>query len=219
MNIFSIKNVALGLALSATVMGAQAQKKVTEGTAAYSVSVAGQTADVTSYFKGDTSSVGFQRGPAKINMIGTKDGNYFVVLLDVPVANMKKAAIGTPAELDEAQANDPQYAFTKTDETKKIGDYNCKKFIAKNTKDGATYDLWITNDVVIPSNLVTKLYESLGGTPVQFTYLQGGNAKMAQVFTLKSVTEAKVPANAFKVTPDYDKMSLTDMQNMGKGRQ
>src|ERR1700712_73616 len=218
MNILSMKNVALGLALSATVVGAKAQKKITEGSATYSVSVGGQTADVASYFKGDTSSVAFQRGPAKINMIGTKDGNYVVVLVDVPVANMKKAAIGTPAEIDEAQASEPVYAFSKTDETKKIGDYNCKKYIAKNTKDGANYDLWITNDVSIPANLVTKLYESLGGTPVQFTFLQGGNAKMAQVFTLKSVTETKVPANVFKVTSEYDKMTLTDMQNMGKGR-
>lgn len=217
MNIFSIKNVALGLALSATVMAAKAQKVINEGMATYTITVAGQTVETASYFKGDTSSIGFQRGPAQIKMVGTKDGGYFVVFVDVPVANMKKAAIGTPAEMDEAMAAEPQYAFTKTDETKKIGDYNCKKYVAKDPRDGASYDLWITTDVTIPANIITKYYASLGGTPVMFTYLQNGSAKGAQQVTLKSVSDAKVPANTFKVTADYDKMSLTDMQNMGKG--
>jgi hypothetical protein len=208
--------VALGMALSATVFGAKAQKVYTEGTLNYSISVAGNTVDAPTYFKGDTAAIVTQRGPAKITMVGTKTGDFFAVLVDVPVANMKKAAISTPAELDEAQSLEPQYAFTKTEETKKIGDYNCKKFVAKDTRDSKTYDLWITTDITVPVNILTRLYASLGGTPVQFTYLQGGNTKMAQEVTLKSVTDAKVPANTFKVTADYDKITMTDLQNMGK---
>lgn len=219
MNIISIKTMALGLALTATVYGAKAQKIYTEGMASYSIAVGGQTTDATLYFKGDTSSLGFQRGPAQIKLIGTKDASFFALLLDVPVANMKKAAIATPAEMDEAISTEPQYAFTKTDETKKIGDFNCKKYVAKDTRDGSTYDLWITSDITLPGNIISKYYSSLGGTPVMFTYLQGGSAKGAQVVTLKSVSDAKVPANMFKITADYDKMSLTDMQAMGKGRQ
>ncbi|RKR84980.1 hypothetical protein BDD43_5234 [Mucilaginibacter gracilis] len=219
MNIISIKNVALGLAFSATVFGAKAQNVITEGQASYSIAVGGQTANATTYFKGDTSSLAFQRGPAQIKMVGTKGGEFFAVFLDVPVASMKKVAIGTPAEIDEAQANEPQYAFTKTEETKKIGDFNCKKYVAKDTRDGSTYDLWITTDVTIPANMITKFYSSLGGTPVLFTFLQNGNVKGAQVVTLTAVTATKVPANMFKVTADYEKMTLTDMQNMGKGRQ
>jgi hypothetical protein len=216
MNILSIKNVALGLALTATAFGAKAQKVYTEGSITYSITVGGNTVESQSYFKGDTSSLGFQRGPAQIKMIGTKGGDYFAVLVDVPVAGRKMAAIGTPAEIDEAQANDAQYAFTKTDETKKIGDYNCKKFVAKDTKTGTAYDLWITNDITLPPNMITKYYASLGGTPIQFTYLQGGDPKGAQTVVVKSVSDAKVPAKTFTITPDYTKMSLTDMQNMGK---
>jgi hypothetical protein len=218
MNIFSIKKVAFGLALTAGVFGAKAQKVYTEGSINYNITVKGVSVDATSYFKGDTSSIGFQQGPATIKMVGTKTGDYFVVMVDVPVANMKKAAIATPAEADEAQSMEPQYAFTKTAETKKIGDYNCVKYIAKDAKSGINYDLWITNDIKVPSNILTKFYADLG-TPIQFTYLQGGTDKGAQVVTLKSISDAKVPANTFKVTSDYDKMSLTDLQAMGKGRQ
>jgi len=216
MNIISIKNVALGLALSATVVGAKAQKVYTEGTLNYSITVAGTTVEAPTLFKGDTSAIVTQRGPATVKMVGTKGGDYFAVLVDVPIANKKIAGTATPAELEDAQANDPQYAFTKTEETQKIGDYNCKKVIAKDTRDGKTYDVWITTDITVPANILTKYYSALGGTPVQFTYLQGGSVKGAQLVTLKSVSETKVPANSFKATADYDKMSLTDMQSMGK---
>lgn len=216
MNIISIKKVALGLALSATVIGAKAQKAYTEGTLNYSITVGDNTVDAPTYFKGDTCAIVTQRGPATIKMVGNKGGEYFVVMVDVPVANMKKAAIGTPAELDEAQAAEPQYAFTKTEETKKIGDFTCKKVIAKDPRDSKTYDVWITTDITVPANILTKYYSALGGTPVQFTYLQGGQVKGAQLVTLKSVSDAKVPANMFKVTSDYDKISLTDLQSMGK---
>ena len=219
MNIISIKNIALGLVLTATAITAKAQKVYTQGLIVYNIDVAGNSVDAQTYFKGDTASVGFQRGPAAIKMVGTKGGDYLAVFVDVPVANMKKAAVGTPAELDEAQANEPVYAFTKTDETKKIGDFTCKKYISKDTRDGKTYDLWITNDITVPANMLTRYYASLGGTPVLFTYLQGGTVKGAQTVTLKSISDVKVPANMFKVTSDYDKISLTDLQNMGKGRQ
>jgi hypothetical protein len=215
MNMITIKNVALGLALTATTLGAKAQKVYTEGTIMYNINFAGNSVDAASNFKGDTSSIGFQRGPAQITMIGTAKDDYFVVLVSVPVANMKKAAIATPAEIDEAQGMEPQYAFTKTDETKKIGDYTCTKYQSKDTKSGKVYDLWITKDITVPANILTKYYSSLGGTPILFTYLQGGTDKGAQVVTLKSISDAKLPATAFSVPADYDKMSLTDLQAMG----
>jgi len=219
MNIMSIKKIALGIALSATVFGAKAQKTYTEGTIDYTITIAGNSVDAKTYFRGDTSSLSFQRGPAQINMIGTSTGDYLAVLVTVPVASIKKVAVATPAEVEEAASMDPQYAFTKTDETKKIGDYTCKKYLSKDTKSGKVYDLWITNDISVPANTLTKLYTSLGGTPVMFTYLQHGSDKEAQVVTLKSISDAKVPANAFKVPADYDKISLTDLQAMGRGRQ
>jgi hypothetical protein len=217
MNIITFKKVALGIALTAATFGAKAQKIYTEGTIDYSISVAGNTVAAKSDFKGDTSSISFQQGPATIKMIGTTSMDFFAVLVNVPVASMKKAAVGTPAEIDEAQGAEPQYAFTKTAETKKIGDYNCVKYQSKDTKSNIVYDLWITNDIKVPANILTKYYATLG-TPIVFTYLQGGSDKGAQVVTLKAISDAKLPATAFKVPADYDKISLTDLQNMSRGR-
>jgi hypothetical protein len=216
MNILNVKKIAFGLALTATANSAKAQKVYTEGTINYSIEFGGTTTDTKTFFKGDTSSLSMQRGPAEIKMIGTTTGDYFVVLVSVPVASMKKAAVATPAEMEEAASLDPQYAFTKTTETKKIGDFNCLKYQSKDVKSGKVYDLWITNDIKVPANTLTKLYTSLGGTPIMFTYLQGGTDKGAQVVTLKSIVDSKVPAGSFKVPSDYDKISLTDLQSMGR---
>ncbi|EHQ30149.1 hypothetical protein [Mucilaginibacter paludis] len=217
MNITVIKNAALALALTATVFGAKAQKVYTEGTITYNISVAGNSVDALSAFKGDSSSLSFQQGPAQIKMVSSEKNGFFAVLVDVPVANRKMAAVGTPAEIEEAMSMEPQYAFTKTEETKKIGDYNCIKYQSKDTKSGIVYDLWITKDITVPPNMINKYYTSLG-TPVMFTYLQGGSDKGAQVVTLKSISDAKLPAGAFAVPADYTKISLTDLQNMSRGR-
>lgn len=217
MNMISIKKIVMGLTLSAMVFGAKAQKVYNEGSIDYNIVVNGTSFDSKSYFKGDTSCLSFQRGPATIKMIGSAKGDFFNVLVDVPVANIKKAAIATPPEIDEALATDPQYAFTKTDETKKIGDYNCMKYIAKNAKTGTSYDLWMTTDITVPPNLLTKLYAGITGTPVLFTYLQGGTT--AEVVTLKAINDTKVPADTFQIPTGYDKVSLTDLQKMGGRRQ
>jgi len=218
MNMLTIKKVALGLALTTAVFAAKAQKTYTQGVITYNINAMGQDVEGKSYFNPDTSSFQYSAGPATIKMITTVKNDYFVVLVDVPVAQMKKAAIATPGEIEEAGDSEPSYTFTATTETKKIGDYNATKYIAKDTKSGTSYDLWLTTDFSAPSNILTKSFASLKGVPVQFSYIPAGQ-KVAQIVTLKSISEEKVPAGTFKVTADYDKISLSDLKAMGGRRQ
>jgi len=220
MNMITLKKVALGIALTATVVAAKAQKVYTEGSINYNINANGMDVAAKCYFKTDTSSIEFAQGPANIKMIGTAKNDYFVVLVSVPVASMKKAAVATPGEIEEAGDAEPSYAFTATAETKKIGDYNCKKYTAKDIKSNATYDLWLTTDIKVPANTMTKAFASLSGTPVSFTFLRSmGGKSYPQTVTLTSISDAKVPAGTFSVPADYDKITLTDLQNMGGRKQ
>jgi len=220
MNMFTLKNVALGIALTATAISAKAQKVYTEGSLNYSINANGMDVAAKCYFKPDTSSIEFAQGPATIKMIGTAKNDYFAVLVSVPVASMKKAAIATPGEIEEAGDFEPSYAFTATTETKKIGDYNCIKYTAKDTKSGSSYDLWLTSDIKVPANSMTKAFATLPGTPVLFTYLRTMAGKSyPQTVTLTSISDAKVPAGTFSIPADYDKISLTDLQSMGGRKQ
>jgi hypothetical protein len=214
MNIKSL-SVALGIALSATAMSASAQKVYTEGKAVYGASVMGMQADATVYFKGDSSVTVTQSGPATIKILNNSKTDYFAVLVDVPVANIKKAGIGTPAEVEEMQAEYPEYTFTQTTETKQINGFNCKKVVAKDTKSGTTNDIWVTNDFTAPLGTAAKLFGKAGGYPVQFIVKQNGQ-EVTNI--LKSIDGSKVAAGTFGIPAGYDKITLTELKAMSGGR-
>jgi len=219
MNMLTIKKLAFGLAITAaTTFAASAQKTYTQGVISYNINAMGQDVEGKSYFTPDSSSFQYSAGPATIKMITSAKADYFAILVDVPVASMKKAAVATPGEIEEAADSEPSYTFTPGTETKKIGDYNCTKYTAKDTKSGTSYDLWVTNDISIPANILTRNFAGVKGVPVQFSYIPAG-AKMAQLVTLKAISDEKVPAGTFAIGAGYDKISLSDLKAMGGRRQ
>lgn len=208
--------VAAGVALLATSITAKAQKAYKEGVITYSVTSSRGTADAKTYFKADSNLTVTQTGPATIKVLSVGANDYLAVLVDVPVANIKKAAIATPAELEQFTSSLPDLSFTPTTETKQISGFNCKKVVAKDAKDNSTFDVWITNDISTPTNGLSQLYGKAGGFPVQFTTRQmGENVNVA----FKAISEEKAPANTFSIPAGFDKISLTDLQGLFAGRQ
>lgn len=205
-------NVALGVALAATTLSASAQKNYTSGMVAYTTEMRGQQADVKQYFTPDSTAIMITLGPANVKVLTTAKHDYLAVVLDVPVANMKKAGIATPAELEEGMSQMPTFTFTPGTETKQISGFNCKKVVAKDSKSGKTYDVWITNDITVPETAVPFYYAKIGGFPVQFTAFQQGQE---QPITISSVSDAKAPAGAFAIAKDFEKVGMSDL---GGGR-
>jgi len=204
--------VAAGIALLATSITATAQKVLKEGVATYTIVSPLGTNDTKTFFRGDTSATVTQQGPATIKVISAGAGDYLAVLVDVPVASMKKAAVASPAEMEQYQSMLPEFTFTPGTETKQISGFNCKRITVKDSKSGSTYDAWITTDITLPANNISQLYAKAGGTPVQFqTYIQG----QLITATLKGVSEDKAAPSFFKIPSGYDKISMTDLQAMG----
>lgn len=211
----NLLKAAAGMILLAASVTAKAQKTYTEGVITYTItSTTKGTADSKTYFKGDSSVMTTQAGPAAIKIISKGAGDYLAVLVDVPLANIKKAAVATPAEIEQFQSMLPQLTFTPTTETKQISGFNCKKVTAKDAASNATFDIWVTNDISIPSNGLSQVYSKAGGVPVQFTAKQmGENVSVL----LKTVSDDKVPANAFSIPAGFDKISLTELESMAGG--
>lgn len=203
-----ILSLALGLALSATVLSASAQKTINQGIATYDTEVRGQPAQATQYFNADSSATIVTFGAGTFKLLLTAKHNYVAVVLDIPVAGIKKAGIATPAELEESAAQYPTFTFTPTTETKTISGFNCKKVVAKDSKGGTSYDIWITNDVTVPSTAIPFYYAGIGGYPVQFTYFQQGQGVS---ITIKTLTEGKAPAGTYAIGSDFEKGSLSDL--------
>ena len=121
-------------------------------------------------------------GPATIKILSNAaKHDYLAVLVDVPVASMKKAAVATPDEIDQAKNALPKFTFAPTTETKQISGFNCKKVVATDTKDGKTYDVWVTKDIVVPASTSSDLYAGVGGVPIQYTSFQQGRNKASTI--------------------------------------
>lgn len=213
MNI-KIMSVALGVALSATVLSASAQKTINEGTVTYKTNMRGQDIVVKEYFRPDSVAAAFTAGPATVKVLSDANHKSFVLLLDVPVASIKKAAVANPDEVDQMMGSLPTFTFTPTSETKQISGFNCKKVKAKDNKTGTSYDIWVTTDINTPPTAVPIYYKSIGGFPVQYTAFQQGQS--AEV-TVSGVTEDKAPAGTFGIPADYDKITMDDLKAMQGG--
>ncbi|MFA6083018.1 DUF4412 domain-containing protein [Mucilaginibacter sp.] len=206
--------VALGITLSAAAISASAQKAYTEGVATISMSAMGQSIEAKSYFRTDSSAVAFSSGPANIKILTDNKGTYMAVLVDVAVASIKKAAIASPAEIEEQLAQMPPLTFVPGTETKVINGFNCKKVVATDTKANKSYDIWVTNDVTLPVTNASKYYAKAGGFPIQYMTFQNGQPSEV---TVKSIVEQKVPAGTFNIPGDFEKITMDDLKAMSGG--
>ncbi len=204
-------SVALGLALTATVMSASAQKAYTEGCVNISSTMQGMSINEKEYFRTDSNAMVMTMGPANVKVLTDANHKFLAVILDVEVASMKKAAIATPDELDQAMQGMPTFTFTPTTESKQISGFNCKKVTAKDNKSGTSYDVWITNDVTIPASAIPPYYATVGGVPIQYTAFQQGQSAPV---TVTSITDEKAPKGTFGIPADYDKITLDDLKQM-----
>lgn len=211
MNI-KLLTATLGIALTSLTITAHAQKTINEGVASYSTEVQGQPADVKLYFKSDSTAVVITFGAGTAKVLLTPKHDYMAVVLDIPVAGLKKAGIATPAELEEGTAAYPTFTYTPTTETKQISGFNCKKVVAKDSKSGKSYDVWVTNDVVVPPTAFPFYYGSIGGFPVQFTSFQPAQGSLQEAsITIKSITDGKAPAGTYAIASDFEKVGMSDL--------
>jgi hypothetical protein len=206
--------IALSLAFSAVVFSASAQKTYTQGVAVYTLKTAAGDGESKISFTPDSSVAATQQGPALIKVLTNSKATYFAILVDVPVASIKKAAVLTPDEIDQIMAAAPKLTFTPTTETKVINGFNCKKVDVKDTKSGSSYTAWVTNDIALPLTSLTRAFADAGGTPVQFTSIQQGQAVDV---TLKSVSDEKIAPGTFSIA-GFDKITLDDLKAMSGGR-
>ena len=207
-------NVALGIVLAATTFSASAQKAFTSGTITMSGDMRGQSVEMKDYFTPDSSAVSFTAGPATIKVLRNNQFSYMVVLVDVPVASMKKAGLASPDDIEQAKNEIPKFTYAPATDTKQISGFNCKKVVATNTKDNKSYDVWITNDVTLPAGVADEYYPGIGGVPIQYTSFSQGQQS---TITITAITDTKAPAGTFAVSADYDKMTLDDLKAMSGG--
>jgi hypothetical protein len=214
-------SVAVGVALSATILSASAQKSYTEGMLTLKTSAGGQDIELKTYFRSDSTATTFSAGPANIKLLADANYKFYAVVAEVSAYKIKKAAIYTPDEIAQAVSVFPTFTFAPSAETKQISGFNCKKVVATDAKTQKTYDIWITNDISLPSAVIEKYYASIGGVPIQYTSFQTGpdGALSIAEYTISGVSDQKAPAGTFGIAPDFDKISKAQLDAMSGGKQ
>jgi len=216
-----IKFLSVAIALSATILSASAQKSYTEGLVNLKTSAGGQDIQLKTYFRSDSTATIFSAGPANIKLLADANYKFFAVVAEVSAYKIKKAAIYTPDEIVRVLSSFPTLTFAPSTETKQISGFNCKKVVATDTKTQKTYDIWITNDIALPADVIDKYYASIGGVPIQYTSFQTGpdGALVIAEYTISGVSDQKAPAGIFGIAPDFDKISKAELDAMSGGKQ
>jgi hypothetical protein len=215
---------AIFLLLAAAFTKVNAQKKMAEGTITYKIAyelpadqqqeAAMLPNEITCYFRGDSSAAVFSQGQATMKGVSVFKSNFHSLIIDVPSTSKKIFVVLTPQEVEQEIAANPQFTGIKGSEKQVIVGYNCIKTTITDTKSGAKYDIWLTNDIDTPPNSVSKLVSGFGGVPVKFVTFNRGIKIDAE---LKEVKAGPVPAGFFSPTKEYESMSYADLKAMSGG--
>jgi len=221
----TIKTGVLALMLVGATNYAQAQKKINEGTATYTVaySLTPEMAQMESMlpkeskvkFKNGLAKSQMEQGPALITVMVDKGTETGLLLLDVPIMQWQYAVKMTKSDLDDTKKDAPVFSeFVATGEKKTIATYNAEKYTHKDDK-GGTYELWVTQDIELPGGMKESEFSSVKGTPVVFTSFRNG---VKSVLTLKNIKEEPVGEISLTVPKGYQLKTMEDLKALQGGR-
>ncbi|MEO6161070.1 MAG: DUF4412 domain-containing protein [Pelobium sp.] len=207
---------------------ALAQKTIKSGTITYAVEfqlppdqqamAAMLPSEYKVAFDGEMSKFKLDMGMFSTQVIYNAGTNESLSLTEVPIQSKKIAVKMTSDQtnqMQEMQSGEKDFEVKATSETKKIGVYNCTKYILTDKISGDKTEVWTTNEITIPKNSLTTMVKDVKGFPVAFESSSNG---MKVKMNLKQVKEEEVPAITFDVPSDYEVLSFDSMLQMMGGR-
>lgn len=210
----SVKTGLLAAVLVASAVVANAQKKLTQGTATYTAETPQGSMDQKFKFNGNIFRLDMEQGPATIGILQDYVAKTGLMLIDVPVAQKQFAVKMSKQEIEQAEAASPKLSdFKATGEKQKIGNYNAEKYTYKDDK-GETYELWATTEVELPAGFFGSQFKDIKGTLVKYTTFQNG---MKVNLTLKGVSEDKVGPFSLEVPSGYEVVTMQQLMSMMQG--
>lgn len=196
---FSLFSVALLLLAS---MSAQAQKRFSEGTIYYDVTINSGASKPQSVdlFDGATS-VAYIKGQRSrtemVSALGTQatiiDANNSATILK-EYGDQKYMIRLTPADWQDANRKNLAIKFTfDNSETRTIQGYQCKKAVG-TYPDGTTFTAWYTTDVIPENKDFDPITKELPGLAMEYETAMG-NVKVR--YSVSRISFSPVPASKF----------------------
>ncbi len=200
-----------------------AQKKVAELTMVYDAKVttgdsqpkladAFDGATTTVYIKGTMSRSEMVSALASFTSIHDAKTGTAVVLQEI---SGQKLLIRMTAEnwKDKNKRYD-DITFSNTNETKTIAGYKCIKATA-TMKDGATFTVYYTKDIVPENANYNAQFKNLDGLPLEYELKQG---TLSIRYTVSTINLNPVPASKFDVPKSgYRELTYEESRKLGVG--
>jgi GLPGLI family protein len=181
-----------------------AQKKISEGTITYDISIASNSdkpknADyldgttVTNYIKGNKSRSEMVNALGSMTTIYDSAKNSIVILKEF--GEQKYMITLTPDDWKEANRKYEGISYTLNTDEKTIQGYKCRKATA-TLPDGTTYTVWYTTDLVPENRNFQYETRSLPGLALEYE-IESKDRKIT--YTVSKISFSPVPANKFEL--------------------
>ena len=208
--------------MAANIICVNAQK-IDEGKVVYEISypdadmpdeqMAMMPTESTMFFKDNQSRVEMRMGMGMSQVMIFDNKNKVMTML-MDMMGSKSAIKFTEDDIKKQKVKEDkgELSIKKTDETKEIAGYNCKKAVVTG-KDGS-FDVYYTDEITYKNGDWVSEYKGLEGFPLQYKMTQN---KLTMQLTAKNVSKEKVDAGIFAIPADYKLMTMEEMQKMYGG--
>ncbi len=167
--------------------------------------------EIVIYFRGDSTAAIVKQGIATIKGVSVLKTNYHSMIIDVPDFNKKLFVLLTSEEVQKEKSFIPQFTAQNDTSTQIINGYHCFKINLTDNATGYNYELWVTKDISIVPNSVSRPVSLFGGVPIRFvTFNQG-----IKIYTeLKLIEEISVPKGFFSASKEYSSISYEELKKI-----
>ena len=197
-----------------------AQKKISEGTISYDISIINNSnktknADyldgttVTNYIKGNKSRSEMVNALGTMTTIHDSAKNSIVILKEF--GEQKYMITLTPEEWKDANKKYEGISYTFNTEEKTIQGYKCRKATAI-LPDGTNYTVWYTTDLVPENKNFQYETRTLPGLALEYE-IETKDRKIT--YTVSKISFSPVPANKFEL-PKSGYRIMTYAESKGK---
>lgn len=181
-----------------------AQKRISEGTIAYDITVntGNSNPSIADMFDGASSIVylkGYMSRFEKVSSLGVEstiiDGKTGNVNVLKEYGDQKYMITMTPANWKDANKKYKDIKFTFTEEYKVIAGYKCQKAVGKMV-DGTEINVFFSKDIVADNRDFEYAYKSLPGLAMEYeTSVRG----VKVTYTVSKINFSIVPSSKFEL--------------------
>lgn len=146
-----------------------------------------------------------------VNMTNTKsvqNTTYMDIMGNKMMLSMDKS------QIEEMEKKAPKMTYTATKEEKEIAGLKCKKYIATNTEDNTTSDIWVNEEYSNVSTSMSRVFTGVSGLVMEFSSNKMGGLPMK--ITISKVKTDAVDPKSFEVKSEgYRSITIEEARKMG----